>query len=113
MSTPWEIRNIARNVHNTSVQVRQESTFIQNQLDETARTWSGDASKALRSKLERIAMSIRNQQHSFDRLEERLNRLAGQVQRADDERELQRRLAAEQAARDKAMRERVLRNPSR
>lgn len=93
MSSPWEIRTAAKKVRGAAEDVRREAMAIRGEFGDSMHYWSGEASKAFRAEMNRLSAAMRNQQQCLDRMEDALNRLAGDVYRADEEREARRRAA--------------------
>ncbi|WP_191089523.1 MULTISPECIES: WXG100 family type VII secretion target [Paenibacillus] len=103
--SPSEIRRNASRISGLTGDVRQVQRELGTQYRQVGEFWTGTASKTLQSEYPGLDGEIKALIRSLERLESGVERVASQVQRAEQERAEKKRLAEKLAA-EKRERER-------
>ncbi|NGM82827.1 WXG100 family type VII secretion target [Paenibacillus sp. 7124] len=107
--SPSEIRRNAARINGMTGDIRQISRELQAQYRQAGEYWSGTASKSLQSEYQTLDGVMRALLRSLEQLESGVERVASQVQRAEQERaekkRLEEKLAAEKREREQKERE--------
>lgn len=103
MPTPGEIRRKAAGVGQAADEIRREKDKYQGIANSAGTWWQGEAGRVFKEEYEEINSDISRLISKMGNLESGLNRMASEVQRADEERrrkalEEQKRRAAAAAA---------------
>ncbi|BCG58134.1 WXG100 family type VII secretion target [Paenibacillus sp. URB8-2] len=104
--SPSEIRRHAARINGLTGDVRRISIELQDQYRQVGQYWTGTASKSLISDYQSLDSEMRALLRSLDQLESGVERIASQVQRAEQERAEKKRLA-EKKERERRERERA------
>ncbi len=92
MTTPWEIRSSAKKVYQLTQDVRREMQSVRKEINASTTYWQGTSATTFISEQNTTLNQLERLIRSLDGVENGLNKLANEVQRADQEREAKRRL---------------------
>lgn len=95
--SPSEIRGNASQIHRLTNEVNSTSKKLQSDYTQSSSYWTGTASKAFQSEYNALDSEMKNLLRMLDRLEGGVQRVASEVNRAEQEREEKRRLAEKAA----------------
>ena len=91
MPTPGEIRRKAGTINSTNRDIRQENDKYYAIANNTSTWWQGEAEKTFRQQYEEIHIDIKRLIQKIGSLEAQVSSMAGQVERAEDDRKEQER----------------------
>jgi WXG100 family type VII secretion target len=89
MPTPWEIRRKVSEVESAKEDVRRSLDQYYRLVSSTKTWWQGEAGNVFRQEYEEIKTEVNKLTGKMENLKGRMNTLASEVERADEQRRIE------------------------